>query len=114
MYQVTKRDGKVVDFDITKISVAIQKAFEAENKEYNQDIIDFLALKVTADYEAKVKDSVRNSDCSCADIVMDEKTDLNMIVFASGWNDGTFPTYFGFDENNKLSRLVTDFMVLEK
>ena len=58
MYQVTKRDGKIVGFDISKISVAITKAFEAENKEYNQDIIDFLALKVTADYEAKVKDSL--------------------------------------------------------
>jgi ribonucleoside-triphosphate reductase len=55
MYQVTKRDGKIVDFDISKISAAITKAFEAESKEYNQDIIDFLALKVTSDYEPKVK-----------------------------------------------------------
>ena len=58
MYQVTKRDGNIVGFDISKISIAIKKAFEAEDKEYNQDIIDFLALKVTADYEAKVKDSL--------------------------------------------------------
>lgn len=57
MYQVMKRDGQVVDFNIAKIAIAITKAFEAENKEYNQDIIDFLALKVTADYETKVKDS---------------------------------------------------------
>ena len=51
MYQVVKRDGKIADFDISKISVAITKAFEATQKEFNQDIIDFLALKVTADYE---------------------------------------------------------------
>ncbi|NLA73252.1 MAG: ribonucleoside triphosphate reductase, partial [Clostridiales bacterium] len=56
MYQVVKRDGALVDFNISKISAAIEKAFEALNKNYNHDIIDLLALKVTADYESKVKD----------------------------------------------------------
>jgi len=56
MYQVVKRDGKVADFNISKISVAIKKAFEATNKQYNEDTIDFLALKVTADYQTKIKD----------------------------------------------------------
>ena len=56
MYQVIKRDGKVVNFDISKISAAITKAFEAQNRQYNTDIIDLLALKVTADYEKKIKD----------------------------------------------------------
>lgn len=56
MYQVVKRDGKIADFDISKISVAITKAFEATQKEYNPDIIDFLALKVTADYQGKIHD----------------------------------------------------------
>ena len=55
MYQVTKRDGKVAPFDLSKISEAIRKAFEAKEKEYNQDIIDLLALKVTADFEPKIK-----------------------------------------------------------
>jgi len=58
MYQVLKRDGKVSEFDISKITVAITKAFEAQNKQYNPNIIDLLALKVTADYEAKVKDGI--------------------------------------------------------
>lgn len=58
MYQVLKRDGKVVPFDLSKISAAITKAFEAQNKQYNTSIIDLLALKVTADYEPKVKDSL--------------------------------------------------------
>ena len=57
MYQVIKRDGKVVDFNIDKIRTAIEKAFEAIGKEYNPDILDLLALKVTADYAPKVKDS---------------------------------------------------------
>ena len=58
MYNVQKRDGKVVDFKISKISDAIKKAFEAQEKEYNQDVIDFLALKVTADFSSKIKDGI--------------------------------------------------------
>ena len=56
MYQVIKRDGKIVGFDIKKISAAITKAFEAKEKQYHPDTIDFLALKVTADFEPKIKD----------------------------------------------------------
>ena len=58
MYQVTKRDGQIAKFDIAKISEAIRKAFDAQEKEYNQDIIDLLALKVTADFEPKIKNSL--------------------------------------------------------
>ena len=56
MYQVTKRDEEITEFNLTKISEAIRKAFEAREKEYNQDIIDLLALKVTADFEPKIKE----------------------------------------------------------
>jgi len=54
MYQVVKRDGTVVSFNISKISAAIGKAFDALDKQYNPDIIDLLALKVTSDYEKKI------------------------------------------------------------
>jgi len=55
MYQVIKRDGKVADFNITKISEAIKKAFESQEKQYHPSTIDFLALKVTADFEPKIE-----------------------------------------------------------
>jgi ribonucleoside-triphosphate reductase len=57
MYNVIKRDGKLFDFDISKISSAITHAFEAKDKQYNKGIIDLLALRVTADFESKIKDS---------------------------------------------------------
>jgi len=57
MYNVVKRDGKLVSFDLSKISGAIALAFDACQKQYNQDIIDFLALKVTAEFEPKIEDS---------------------------------------------------------
>ena len=56
MYQVVKRDGAVAEFNISKISLAITKAFQATNKEFNPDIIDLLALRVTADYQKKIKE----------------------------------------------------------
>ena len=58
MYQVTKRDGKVVEFEISKIAEAIRKAFEAQKKQYHPSVIDFLALRVTADFEDKIKDDM--------------------------------------------------------
>ena len=44
MYQVAKRDGQIADFALSKISVAIERGFQAHVKEYNQDIIDLLAF----------------------------------------------------------------------
>ena len=58
MYQVVKRDGKVVDFNLSKIAIAITKAFDGLDKQYTPDIIDLLALKVTADYEGKIRDGL--------------------------------------------------------
>ncbi len=58
MYQVQKRDGKIADFNLKKISDAITKAFDACQKQYNPDIIDMLALKVTAAFEPKIKDGL--------------------------------------------------------
>ena len=57
MYQVTKRDGKNVDFNITRIANAITKAFEATGIPYNPDIINMLSLQVTADYAGKIMDN---------------------------------------------------------
>ena len=56
MYQVIKRDGTAARFEIGKISAAITKAFEALDKQYHPSIIDMLALRVTADFEPKVRD----------------------------------------------------------
>ncbi len=56
MYQIIKRDGKVVDFDLSKISGAIEKAFVAQNREYNSQIIDMLALNAVSDCEKKAVD----------------------------------------------------------
>lgn len=56
MFQVIKRDGEAAEFTLVKVSDAIVKAFEATDVQYNNDIIDLLSLRVTAEFQSKVKD----------------------------------------------------------
>lgn len=55
MYNVIKRDGKIAEFNITKIASAISKAFDAQGKQYHPSVIDMMALRVTSDFEPKIK-----------------------------------------------------------
>ncbi|MGN0764886.1 MAG: ribonucleoside triphosphate reductase [Christensenellales bacterium] len=57
MYQVVKRDGEIVEFSLSKISKAIERAFVAQSRQYVPSIIETLALRVTADFEPKIKDN---------------------------------------------------------
>ncbi len=73
MYNVVKRDGKLTFFDIKKISTAITQAFDACERQYNEDIIDFLALKVTAEFEPQIEDgkiSVENIQDSVESVLI--------------------------------------------
>ena len=58
MYRVVKRDGRIVDFEISKIANAMKKAFDATETNYNQSVIDFLAVMVTADFQPKITDEL--------------------------------------------------------
>ena len=55
MLSVVKRDGEIADFNLSKISDAIMKAFDACEKQYNNDMIDLLALRVTSDFQKKME-----------------------------------------------------------
>ena len=58
MYNVVKRDGKLVDFDISTISGAMVKAFDAQGRIYHPSVINMLALQVSADFEPKIKEGL--------------------------------------------------------
>lgn len=58
MYSILKRDGSIVEFEINKISAAMIKAFEAQNKNYHPSVINLLTLQVTADFQSKIKDDI--------------------------------------------------------
>lgn len=79
MYQVTKRDGKITDFHLKKIVAAITKAFEAQEKAIHPDIIDMLALKVTADFEPKIQKNLIR--------VEDIQDSVESVLIQSGYGD---------------------------
>ena len=58
MYQILKRDGNVVQFDMQKIAGAIKKAFDATETPYTDSVIDFLTLRVSAHFLPKIKDGI--------------------------------------------------------
>jgi len=57
MFQVIKRDGEEAEFTLAKISDAIIKAFNATDAAFTNDVVDLLALRVTADFQGKIKDN---------------------------------------------------------
>lgn len=58
MYRVKKRDGSIVEFDVSKISAAITKAFDALGRQRHPGVIDMLVLRVTAEFEPKICDGL--------------------------------------------------------
>ena len=79
MYQVVKRNGKTVDFDISKISKAITLAFEACDKKYNPDVIDLIALRVTSHFEPKI-----NGDKVAVEDIQDS---VETVLAQAGYED---------------------------
>ena len=56
MIHVVKRDGEVAEFSLNKITEAIKKAFKATGNDYSSEILELLSLRVTADFQKKLKD----------------------------------------------------------
>ncbi len=97
MYQVIKRDGKINDFDISKITHAIKAAFDAQEKNYNISVIDFIALKVTADFESKIKDGLVS--------VEDIQDSVESVLIQSGYGD-VAKAYILYRRNREKLRQV--------
>ncbi len=79
MYQVLKRDGVTVEFEISKISAAMIKAFEALSKNYHPSVINMLALQVSADFEPKIRDG-----CIAVEDIQDS---VEKVLSESGYTD---------------------------
>ena len=79
MIRVIKRDDSREEFNIGKIASAIEKAFMAEHKFYTKDIIDMLALRVTADFNKKIN----NEEISVEDI----QDSVEVVLIQAGYID---------------------------
>lgn len=58
MYQVRKRNGDSVIFDLSKIQIALTRSFESCNRNYQDVIVEKLAMKAVARAEQKIKDDL--------------------------------------------------------
>ncbi len=79
MFKVVKRDGEVAEFNLDKIRGAIKKAFNAIEKQYNGDILDLLVLRVTADFQKKIKDGFVS--------VEDVQDSVEVVLEQTGYNE---------------------------
>ena len=102
MYNVIKRDGAEADFNISKISVAIQKAFDALEKESHPSVIDLLALKVTAHFENKVK----NGKIAVEDI----QDSVEAVLSESGYADVAKAYILYRKQREKVRNLKSTFL----
>ena len=102
MYQIIKRDGKIADFDIAKIANAMKKAFDATETEYTDNIIDFLALKVSADFLPKIKDGR---------VAVEDIQDSVESVLSRGGYDGVAKAYILYrKQREKLRNLNSTYL----
>ena len=79
MFQVKKRDGQLVEYDMSKISTAISKAFNAKQINYTADILNMLTLRVSADFNKKIVNNVIN--------VEDIQDSVEVVLIQSGYVD---------------------------
>ena len=101
MYTVVKRDGQEVDFNISKITSAITKAFEGIGKNYHPEVVNLLALNVTSDFSNKII----NGKVAVEDI----QDSVENVLIKAGYNDvenGMIP-YTGY-EKARLQQMVED------
>lgn len=98
MYQVIKRDGSICDFDLNKITAAITKAFVAQNRQFHPSVIEFMGLRVTSDFESKIK----NSTISVEDI----QDSVERVLISSGYDD-VAKAYILYRKNREKIRNMT-------
>ena len=90
MFKVEKRDGAIADFELAKITEAVRKAFEANQKQYSQDMLEMVSLRVTSDFQKKIKDDSVN--------VEDIQDSVENVLIQCGYSDCLLYTSDAADE----------------
>jgi hypothetical protein len=99
VYPVDSGTGCFMDLDAARALLARAEQ-AAARQEDNEELFD--ALKKTY-----------VNTWSWTVLVLDEVTGANVIAFSSGWGDGSYPTFWGYDADGQQVALVTDFGVLD-
>ncbi|UUC43937.1 DUF4241 domain-containing protein [Flavobacterium cerinum] len=90
-------------------------------KSYNDEIDNFYANNKDGNYytdilethflvNANIPESSRGEDWINYTPV---NSNTNIIMFGSGWGDGIYPRYVGYDKNKQVVKLIVDFIQLK-
>ena len=102
MYRVIKRDNSIVDFNLSKIKDAMSLAFQSRQKPCHPDVLDLLALKVTADFSSKVKDELVN--------VEDIQDSVESVLIQAGYADVAKAYILYRRQREKLRNMKNTFL----
>ena len=109
-YGVDAGTGCFVDWDAAEI---IADLVSLEVRYPEKDDFEEFCDRVLAEME-------RNSfgkyplTASWANMQVSEDTEANITAFSSGWGDGGYASFWGYDEAGDLTSLVTDFALFPK
>ncbi len=73
-----------------------------------------IKVKKNEDYWDDIEDEMAERDEKACGSMIWAMDDSNMALFPSGYGDGKFPSYIGYDEDEKICRLVTDFLIIDE
>ncbi|MDZ7878036.1 MAG: DUF4241 domain-containing protein [Saprospiraceae bacterium] len=72
-----------------------------------------MCLKKNEDYWDEIEDEMAEREEKACGSIIWSMDDSNMALFPSGYGDGKYPTYIGYDDQGKICRLVTDFLIMD-
>ena len=105
-FSVVKRDGEIAEFSIDKIEDAIIKAFEAKKKYFHRSVIELIALKVTADFEPKIKEGFI--------AVEDIQDSVESVLSQAGYSDVAKAYILYRRQREKMRRMQSTFLDYKK
>jgi hypothetical protein len=100
-YGVDSGTGSFMDADAAQVLAPL--VWEKQN---GSDRFESFCDKVMTEME---KHSLGHSSASWANMRITESSEANVVTFSSGWGDGGYASYWGYDATGKLTSLVTDF-----
>ena len=71
-------------------------------------------VKKDDNYWEQIEDEMAERDEKACGAIIWSLDEANMAVFPSGYGDGTYPSYIGYDDEGKICRLVTDFLIMDE
>ena len=70
-------------------------------------------FNVHAFFQQHVDTPDRSLDTGCIPVVQYGHVDCNLPIFSSGWGDGYYPVYFGYDAKGEICAVYVRFIDIE-